>query len=79
MWDFHEEVRRIRGVIPGLPIPAAQHEEIIETCLNLDRQAAKTTTSVFGALGMMFAPAANAVRDSMVADDDYFRASKNGH
>jgi hypothetical protein len=38
MWDFHEEVRRIRGVIPGLPIPAAQHEEIIETCLNLDRQ-----------------------------------------
>jgi 2-methylcitrate dehydratase PrpD len=38
IWDFDEEVRRIRGVIPGLPIPAAQYEEIIATCLNLDRQ-----------------------------------------
>jgi 2-methylcitrate dehydratase PrpD len=38
IWDFDEEVRRIRGVIPGLPIPAAQFQEIISTCLNLDRQ-----------------------------------------
>src|SRR5712692_8588401 len=38
MWDFNEEVRRIRGVIPGIPMPAAQFEEIIATCLSLDRQ-----------------------------------------
>jgi hypothetical protein len=38
MWDFHEEARRIRDVIPGLPIPAAQFEAIIETCHDLDRQ-----------------------------------------
>ena len=29
MWDFNEEARRIRDVIPGLPIPAAQFEDII--------------------------------------------------
>jgi hypothetical protein len=38
MWDFNEEARRIRDVIPGLPIPAAQFEAIIATCRNLDRQ-----------------------------------------
>ena len=38
MWDFDEEARRIRDVIPGLPIPAAQFEEIIATCRYLDRQ-----------------------------------------
>ncbi|HYR86015.1 MAG TPA: MmgE/PrpD family protein [Terriglobia bacterium] len=38
MWDFNEEVRRIREVIPGLPIPAAQFEEIIATCRDLDQQ-----------------------------------------
>jgi 2-methylcitrate dehydratase PrpD len=38
MWDFDEEARRIRDVIPGLPIPAPQFEEIIETCRDLDRQ-----------------------------------------
>ena len=38
MWDFDEEARRIRDVIPGLPIPAAQFEEIIATCRDLDRQ-----------------------------------------
>ncbi len=37
MWDFDEEARRIRGVVPGLPIPAAQFEEIIATCRDLDR------------------------------------------
>ena len=36
--DFAEETRRIRDVIPGLPIPAAQFEEIIATCRDLDRQ-----------------------------------------
>ena len=38
IWDFNEEARRIRGVIPGLPIPAAQFEEIVATCRDLDRQ-----------------------------------------
>ena len=38
IWDFAEEARRIRGVIPGLPIPAAQFEEIIATCRDLDKQ-----------------------------------------
>jgi hypothetical protein len=36
IWDFNEEVRRIRGVIPGLPIPEGQFEEIIEACRDLD-------------------------------------------
>ena len=38
IWDFAEETRRIREVIPGLPIPAAQFEEIIATCRDLDKQ-----------------------------------------
>jgi len=38
MWDFDAEARRIRDVIPGLPIPEAQFEEIISTCCNLDSQ-----------------------------------------
>ncbi|MGH7346829.1 MAG: MmgE/PrpD family protein, partial [Candidatus Rokuibacteriota bacterium] len=37
IWDFAEETRRIREVIPGLPIPAAQFEEIVATCRDLDR------------------------------------------
>jgi 2-methylcitrate dehydratase PrpD len=37
MWDFEEEVRRIREIVPALPIPAAQFEEIIATCRELDR------------------------------------------
>jgi hypothetical protein len=37
MWDFDEEARRILGVVPGLPVPAAQFEEIIATCRDLDR------------------------------------------
>jgi 2-methylcitrate dehydratase PrpD len=39
IWDFAEETRRIREIIPGLPIPAAQFEEIIATCRDLDKQA----------------------------------------
>jgi len=39
MWDFDEEARRIRDVIPGIPIPAAQFEAIISTCRDLDREA----------------------------------------
>lgn len=38
MWDFEEEARRIRDVIPGVPIPEAQFEEIISTCRDLDSQ-----------------------------------------
>jgi 2-methylcitrate dehydratase PrpD len=38
MWGFDEEARRIRGVVPGLPIPAAQFEEIIAICRDLDQQ-----------------------------------------
>ena len=36
MWDFEEEARRIRDVIPGVPVPETQFEEIITTCRNLD-------------------------------------------
>lgn len=38
IWDFEEEVRRIRVIAPGLPIPAAQYEEIIAACRELERQ-----------------------------------------
>ena len=38
IWDFAEEARRIREVIPGLPIPAAQFEEIIATCRDLEKE-----------------------------------------
>ena len=38
MWDFPEEARRIRDVIPGLPIPKSQFEDIISTCRDLDNQ-----------------------------------------
>jgi 2-methylcitrate dehydratase PrpD len=38
IWDFTEEARRIREIIPGLPIAAARFEEIIATCRDLDRQ-----------------------------------------
>lgn len=39
IWDFEEEARRIRGVVPGLPIPGAQFENIIAACRELDAQA----------------------------------------
>lgn len=38
VWDFEEEAHRIRGVVPGLPVPAAQFESIIATCRDLDRE-----------------------------------------
>ena len=37
IWDFDEEVRRIGDVVPGIPISAAQFEEIVATCRDLDR------------------------------------------
>jgi 2-methylcitrate dehydratase PrpD len=39
IWDFDEETRRIRDVVPVLPIGAAQFESLIATCRDLDRQA----------------------------------------
>ena len=38
IWDFTEEARRIRGVIPSIPIPAAQFEQLIATCRELEAQ-----------------------------------------
>jgi 2-methylcitrate dehydratase PrpD len=38
IWDFGEEARRIREIVPGLPMAAARFEEIIATCRDLDRQ-----------------------------------------
>ena len=39
IWDFDEEARRIRGVVPGIPISGSQFEHIIATCRDLDRAA----------------------------------------
>ena len=36
IWDFDEEVRRIREIVPGIPIPEAQYEELIAACRKLD-------------------------------------------
>ena len=38
IWDFDEEVRRLRDVTSGLPIPAAQFAEIVATCRDFDRR-----------------------------------------
>jgi 2-methylcitrate dehydratase PrpD len=37
IWNFDEEVRRIRGVVPGIPVSADQFEELIVACRDLDR------------------------------------------
>lgn len=39
IWNFDEEARRIRGVIPLLPIAEKQFEEVIATCGNLECEA----------------------------------------
>ena len=38
IWNFDEEARRIRGVVPGIPIPERQFENLIAACRDLDRQ-----------------------------------------
>lgn len=38
IWEFAEEVRRIREIIPGLPISASRYDELIAACRDLDRQ-----------------------------------------
>ena len=43
IWDFDEEARRIRGVIPGLAISASQFERLIASCRNLEREPAAAT------------------------------------
>ena len=40
MWDFDEEVRRIRGWRPACRSPAAQFERLIATCRDLERAPA---------------------------------------
>ncbi len=37
IWDFEEQARRIRGVVPGIPIPAARFEQLVAACRDLDR------------------------------------------
>ena len=36
IWDFDEEARRIRGVVPGIPISPAQFEDLIGACAGLE-------------------------------------------
>ena len=36
IWDFDEEVRRVRELIPGLPIPETQFDNLIDACRGLD-------------------------------------------
>ena len=36
IWDFEEEVRRIRPIAPGIAIGEAQFERLIDSCRNLD-------------------------------------------
>jgi hypothetical protein len=38
IWEFDEEARRIRGVVPGIPIPERQFEDLIAACRDLDRR-----------------------------------------
>jgi 2-methylcitrate dehydratase PrpD len=38
IWDFDEETRRLRDVVPGLPIPPTQYEAIVTTCRHLQDQ-----------------------------------------
>jgi hypothetical protein len=36
IWDFEEEARRIQDVVPGLPIPPAQFQAIVDMCRELE-------------------------------------------
>ena len=36
IWDFDEEARRIRGIVPGIPISPAQFEDLIAACAGLE-------------------------------------------
>jgi len=39
IFDYDGLVNRLRDVVPGLPIPAAQYEKMIAACRDLDQQA----------------------------------------
>jgi hypothetical protein len=39
IWDFDEEVRRLQGVVPDLPIPSEQFKSIVAACRDLEREA----------------------------------------
>jgi hypothetical protein len=43
IWDFEEEARRIRPVVPALPIPEVQFEKMISTCRDLERESRADT------------------------------------
>ena len=51
IWDFDEEVRRVRELIPGLPIPKAQFEDLIEACRGLDGLAKADKLSELSLIG----------------------------
>ena len=36
IWDFSEEVRRIHGVVDGIPISESQFDQLIDACRRLD-------------------------------------------
>ena len=36
IWDFEEEARRVRELVPGLPISETRFEALIDACRNLD-------------------------------------------
>jgi len=38
IWDFNEEARRIRAIVPAIPIPAMQYEDLIAACRDLEQQ-----------------------------------------
>jgi hypothetical protein len=36
IWDFEEEVRRIKPITPGIPISESQYDTLIDACRHLD-------------------------------------------
>jgi hypothetical protein len=36
IWDFEEEARRIRPVLPGIPISESRWDELVDACRHLD-------------------------------------------
>ena len=39
IWNYEEQARRVRDLVPGLPLSAERFETIIQTCRALDGQA----------------------------------------
>ena len=39
IWDFDTHAKRINGIASGLPISAAQYEQIVATCRDLEKEA----------------------------------------